>query len=78
MRTKFEMIPIDDDDLTGCIDKQIEFVELELDDSGDYVRIDFKYDDPKKPICAANITKNEAIMMAKQILLHYNATNGWV
>jgi len=72
MRTKFEMIPIDDDELTGAIDKQIEFVEIELDDSGDFVRIDFKYDKVDKSICAANITKKEAIMIAKQILLHYN------
>jgi len=69
MIVKLKLEPRDDNDLTGVIDENIISVDIELW-SGGYVRIELDYDDGK--INATNISKNDAVQLAKNILSFYN------
>ena len=71
MTTNYQLIPLDDNDLTGKIDENIEYVNIEACDNG-VVRIEFDYCNNDKDNYAANIEKDEAIRVAKQILAYYD------
>lgn len=73
MITKCEIIPFDDETVTGTIDKSIEYVNIEMWE--DYLRIELYYMSTDKISKATNITKDEAIQIAQQILMYYNTTN---